>query len=114
MVDHGSTLSTSQLDSPPCFLLGFLLKVSTFGLIIDFVENEAVTAPTDWEIFKENIIQQTARTVVVVITSLNNFVVKYKDTTMLLQYGSNLSFIYALFLSKYLSIDCFLIILLKD
>jgi len=73
------------------------------------VENEAVTAPSDWELFKDKIIQQTVRTVVVVVTILTNFVVKYKDTIMLLKYGSNLSFIYALFLSKYLSIDCLLL-----
>jgi len=70
------------------------------------VENEAVTAPTDWELFKDKIIHPTARTIVVVVTILANFVVKFKDIIMLLQYGSNLSFIYALFLSKYLSIDC--------
>merc|ERR1719430_1358008 len=103
MAQLGAPRSWSRCSG---FLLGFLLKVSTFGLIIDFVENEAVTAPTDWELFKDKFIQQTARTVVVVVTVLTNFVVKYKDKVMLLKYGSNLSFIYALFLSKYLSIDC--------
>merc|ERR1719430_1615512 len=102
MAQLGAPRSWSRCSG---FLLGFLLKVSTFGLIIDFVENEAVTAPTDWELFKDKIIHQTAR-IEVVVTILANFVVKYKDTIMLLQYGSNLSFIYALFLSKYLSIDC--------
>merc|ERR1719430_2012933 len=103
MAQLGAPRSWSRCSG---FLLGFLLKVSTIGLMIDFVENEAVTAPTDWELFKDKIIQQTARTVVVVVTILANFVVKYKDTIMLLQYGNNLSFIYALYISKYLSIDC--------
>merc|ERR1712013_23232 len=104
--------SMAQLRTPrsrtrcPGFLLGFLLKVSTFGLIIDFVENEALAAPTDWELFQERITQQTTRATLVVVTILTNPVLKFKEKIMLFQYGSNLTFIYALFLSKFLSIDC--------
>merc|ERR1712025_220027 len=83
------------------------LAAGLAALVLDFVENEAVTPPVDWEleIFNDRSIKP-CRSIIIMISILINAAVKFKEKVMRAQYGSNINFIYALFLTKYLSIDC--------
>ena len=65
-------------------------------------------APADWDLqlLDEINIKNIPRIVVVVISILTKIKVKFKGSMMLFCYASNAAYIYALFLTKYLSIDC--------
>jgi len=65
-------------------------------------------APADWDLqlLDNKIIKNIPRIVLVVISILTEIKLKFKGSMMLFCYASNADYIYALFLTKFLSINC--------
>jgi hypothetical protein len=69
------------------------------------VENEVAVA--DWDIhIITNKNTPHPHPIFVIVSALTKTPVRFKDKLMVVCYGSNFSYIFALFLAKYLSIDC--------